>query len=796
LDGETNLKQRQALKETSGLVNNLTSLGSYHAKVNTESPSGDLYHFEGSLTDKLGQYPLTVNQLLQRGSTLRNTAEIFGLVVYTGEESKIRMNSNQAAKTKVPTLEKQTNRVILAIFGFLLIFCGICTYLYIRWDTVENAKLRHWYLFEGKNEYAFVFFTFLILFNAFIPISLYVTMEVVKVVQVFMMNSDLDMYDAERDIPMEAKTSSLNEELGQVQYIFSDKTGTLTENVMEFRMFSCAGRSIRHFSVPEASAPDSFAAEDVISQIAEVRAKGRKLSPDLQQTFDFLEALALCHDAVPELGSSNNKNNDNKKESLASINYQASSADEVALLNAARDMYFTFTSRTPTTISVNILNSEEDTKFEILHTIEFTSSRKRMSTIYRYPNGRIVLICKGADSVIMERLKDASTLSDTQRAINEKTFEHTEAYAIVGLRTLLYGYRILDESEYEEWADRYAEATTSLENRGKKIEEVAEWIEKDLALLGATAIEDKLQEGVPETIEKLRRANIRLWMLTGDKTETAINIGRTCSIIKKDSVVGVIKYDSNVATKLPEQLVGIQESVKSITRDLVEAKTRDKDQHFVVVMEGDILTKMEKDLAKHLSDDSKDSGKKKSNEGSSSINKLRKRKDNPDDEPIIDAFLDLAIAADNVICCRFSPSQKALIVSQMKTRLSDQHGASGASPVLTKLQGGPLTGWERFMNTIKFKPRPSGVTLAIGDGANDIPMIESAHVGIGITGREGLAAARASDYSIAKFRFLLPLLLVHGRWAYVRISVFTLGTFYKVSGICFLLFIGVCVRRS
>ncbi|KAJ3416721.1 hypothetical protein HDV05_000551 [Chytridiales sp. JEL 0842] len=771
LDGETNLKQRQALKETSGAINNLASLAAYHAKVNTESPSGDLYHFEGSLTDSRGQYPLTINQLLQRGSTLRNTNEIFGLIVYSGEESKIRMNSNQAVKTKVPTLEKQTNRIILAIFAFLITFCAIFTVAFIRWDISESVRSeRHWYLVQvgTDNQYYFVFFTFLILFNAFIPISLYVTMEVVKVAQVFMMNNDLDMYDEERDIPMEAKTSSLNEELGQVQYIFSDKTGTLTENVMEFRMFSCAGHSVRHFSVPEASAPDSIACGTVISQIAEAWSQG-KLNRETQQMFDFLEAVALCHSAVPEIVS--------KKGETPQFNYQASSADEVALLDAARDMYFTFTARSPTTVGLNLFNSPEDTKYEILYTIEFTSNRKRMSTIYRYPNGRIVLICKGADSVIMERLKDKKTWSASQRAINEKTFEHTEAYAIIGLRTLLYGVRVLEEQEFAQWADKYEEASTSLENRSKKVEEVAEAIERDFELLGATAIEDKLQEGVPETIEKLRRANIRLWMLTGDKTETAINIGRTCSIIKKESEVGIVKYDANL-TQLQDQVNGIRSSIAAITNQLVDIKTQNKDSHFVIVVEGDIMTKLEKDLIEYWK--RLDSNHHHHTNPSTLINKKRKRNEkSPEQEPVLDAFLDLAIAADNVICCRFSPSQKALIVSQMKARLGEQHGAAGASPLLTKLNGGPLTSWQRFVNTICFVPRNSGVTLAIGDGANDIPMIESAHVGIGITGREGLAAARASDYSIAKFRFLLPLLLVHGRWSYVRISEFTLGTFYK-----------------
>ncbi|KAJ3112249.1 hypothetical protein HDU96_004757 [Phlyctochytrium bullatum] len=776
LDGETNLKLRQALKSTNEAIPNLDALADYKAVIHAEPPSGDLYSFEGYIVSHQQRNPLTVSQVLLRGATLRNTKEIYGAVVYSGEETKIRKNSNSEPKTKAPHLEALTNQIIIAIFVILVCLSSACFIAFLNWDLNENKKgERHWYLAAlsfTTADYVKFFFAYLVLFNAFIPISLYVTLEVVKVMQVLLMNNDLAMYDAERDIPAEAHTSSLNEELGQVQYLFSDKTGTLTENLMEFRLFSVAGRRCRHFSVPDFQ--DSVSADSIISELVQARSSGSRLSPELQQTFDFLEAVALCQSVVADpqevkpgtqgLSQVLRQN----PEDLAIV-YQASSADEVALLNAARDMFFTFKSRNPTTVFLNILNSNADVPYTVLDTIEFTSDRKRMSVIYRYPNGRIVLLCKGADSVILERLQPEHYVTRDQAAINKKTLDDTSAFASIGLRTLLYSYRILSEDEYQGWAQRYADACAALQNRSQRVAEVAEEIERNLMLLGATAIEDRLQDGVPETIEKLRRANIRVWMLTGDKTETAINIGHTCSIIRPDSTVFVVREEGGGG--LPSIERSLEDAIEGFRKLKMGSGSRggpggglykDVSNHAVAVIEGSTLTKIEKQHSKLLSENTLTSASAASLAATS----------------ILSRFLDLSIAADSVICCRFSPSQKALMVSQVRNRLANAHkSADGASRLLREVSG--ESGKRSFWQKLSLEPKPSGVTLAIGDGANDIPMIESAHVGIGITGREGLAASRAADYAIARFRFLQPLLFVHGRWSYVRNSLFTLGTFYK-----------------
>ena len=286
-----------------------------------------------------------------------------------------------------------------------------------------------------------------------------------------------------------------------------------------------------------------------------------------------------------------------------------------------------------------------------------------------------------------------ASFSFDDEIVLEKCLQHVDEYATDGLRTLLYSYRELSEQEYSTWDTIYRTSSISLVNRKQKIDEAAAMIERNLELLGATAIEDRLQEGVPQSIARLRRANIKLWMLTGDKRETAINIGHACNLIQDFSEVMVL--DSSTG--------GLVSQIKS-KKSILE---RQEVAHSVLVVDGHTLAMIEVDEMLH------------------------------------NAFIELAILVDSVVCCRASPSQKASLVRCIRKQVQGV------------------------------------VTLAIGDGLNDIAMIQEAHVGIGITGKEGLQAARVSDYSIAQFRFLVRLLLVHGRWNYVRVCKYTVGTFWK-----------------
>ncbi|XP_014280434.1 probable phospholipid-transporting ATPase IA isoform X2 [Halyomorpha halys] len=657
LDGETNLKIRQSLADTCHLLDT-TALNNLYATIECELPNKLVYEFNGTLKEQ-GKPALALGpeRVLLRGAMLRNTSWVFGVVIYTGHETKLLMNSTRAP-LKRSTVDRITNHQVLMLFFLLILLCIISALCNELW-TRQHSK-KHWYIalsgHIGKN-FAYNLLTFIILYNNLIPISLQVTLEVVRFVQAIFINMDVDMYHEESDTPAMARTSNLNEELGMVKYIFSDKTGTLTRNVMEFKKCSAAGKLFE--------APVDLDVYDIpmIKALKEGDDNGDIIR-------EFLILMSICHTVIPE------------KTQYDEVIYHASSPDERALLQGARSLGFVFDTRTPNSVEVEMLGVRE--KYEILNVIEFTSARKRMSVISRTPTGKIILYCKGADSVIYERL------SKEGQKYKDETLQHLEEFATAGLRTLCFAMAEISQPDYEDWQKIYHSASTSMINREMKVEEAANLIEKDLILLGATAVEDRLQDKVPETISALSKAGINIWVLTGDKQETAINIGYSTKLIVQGMPLIVINESS---------LDAVRETV------LLNLNNIDASGQYALVIDGQALRYA-------LTPDVKSD------------------------------FLQLCIACKSVICCRVSPMQKAEVVDMVSSTTKS-------------------------------------VTLAIGDGANDVAMIQKAHVGVGISGVEGLQAACASDYSIAQFRFLLKLLFVHGAWNYSRMCKLILYSFYK-----------------
>ncbi|OMO57251.1 Cation-transporting P-type ATPase [Corchorus capsularis] len=724
LDGETNLKIRKGLERTWDYLTPEKAC-EFKGEVQCEQPNNSLYTFTGNLVMDNQTLPLSPNQLLLRGCSLKNTEFIVGTVIFTGHETKVMMNSMNVP-SKRSTLERKLDKLILTLFCTLFTMCLIGA---IASGVFINRKYYFLGLSKGVEDQfnpnnrflvaLLTMLTLLTLYSTIIPISLYVSIEMIKFIQsTQFINKDLNMYHAESDTPALARTSNLNEELGQVEYIFSDKTGTLTRNLMEFFKCSIGGETYgtgmteiergvaerKGIKVQEASISSSSVKEKGFNFDDARLMRGawrNEANPDACK--EFFRCLAICHTVLPE-----------GDESPEKIKYQAASPDEAALVVAAKNFGFFFYRRTPTMIYVRESHVErmgkiQDVSYEILNVLEFNSTRKRQSVVCRYPDGRLVLYCKGADTVIFERLVSGND------DLKKVTREHLEQYGSAGLRTLCLAYRDLAPDMYESWNEKFIQAKSSLRDREKKLDEVAELIEKDLVLIGATAIEDKLQEGVPNCIETLSRAGIKIWVLTGDKMETAINIAYACNLLNNEMKQFIISSDTDAIREVEER--GDQVEIARFIKEEVKKQLKnclDEAQQYFHTVSGPKLALVI--------------------DGKCLMYAL--------DPSLRIMLLNLSLNCSSVVCCRVSPLQKAQVTSLVK---------KGARKI----------------------------TLSIGDGANDVSMIQAAHIGVGISGLEGMQAVMASDFAIAQFRFLKDLLLVHGRWSYLRLCKVVTYFFYK-----------------
>lgn len=503
------------------------------------------------------------------------------------------------------------------------------------------------------------FWTAVILFQNLVPISLYISIEIIKLAQAFFIFSDIHMYYDKIDYPCTPKSWNISDDLGQIEYIFSDKTGTLTQNVMEFKKATVNGlaygeayteaqagmqkRQGIDVEVEGAKAREQIA-RDRVEMITELRRIHNNLyldednltfvAPDFihdlqgvsgdeqaKANAHFMLVLALCHTVLPDKVSDNPPR----------IDFKAQSPDEAALVATARDCGYALVERTTNGVVINVQG--EDKEFEVLNTLEFNSSRKRMSAIIRMPDtGKIFLLCKGADSIIYSRLRLGE-----QSELRRSTAEHLEIFAREGLRTLCVAQRELSEDEYRDWSKKHDIAAAAVHGREEKMEEVSDSIERDLFLLGGTAIEDRLQDGVPETIAVLAEAGIKLWVLTGDKVETAINIGFSCNLLDNEMDLILFKLeDDNIeeASKLLDQYLMDHFNMTGSEEELKRAK---KDHNppaptHALVIDGDALKVVLEDEIKMK-------------------------------------FLLLCKQCKAVLCCRVSPSQKAAVCQMVKKGL-------------------------------------------------------------------------------------------------------------------------------
>lgn len=374
--------------------------------------------------------------------------------------------------------------------------------------------------------------------------------------------------------------------------------------------------------------------------------------------------------------------------------YQSSSPDELALVNAGKDVGYELVARSSQQVTVYNKILDKNEVFDTLVEFPFNSDRKRMSLILR-DNGKIFLYSKGADSIMLPRIRFDSDRDIELQKIAE---DNLHKFAIEGLRVLVIGCRELSQKEFDKFSMKYDKIRTSKsKTKDEELDKLYDDMERNLHLIGCTAIEDKLQEGVPETIGLLREADINIWMLTGDKMETAIEIAKSCNLFDSSMTELLFAFDN---------LEMINQTLDSELKYLELKELFEEEETISVVVDGSTLLLIFTD------------------------------------PKVTDNFFKLCRASKSVVCCRVSPKQKSDIV-------------------------------DNYMKT------QSGICIAIGDGANDVPMIMQAHIGVGIRGLEGTQAVRTSDFAINQFQHLQKLLLVHGRWGYKRVSYMICYYFYK-----------------
>uniref|UniRef100_A0A8C7MF26 Phospholipid-transporting ATPase n=1 Tax=Oncorhynchus kisutch TaxID=8019 RepID=A0A8C7MF26_ONCKI len=629
LDGETDWKLRLPVACTQRLP---TAAVSHHTKWLLRYEDGDPPVNES----------LSIENTLW-ASTVIASGTVVGVVIYTGKELRSVMNTSNP-RHKVGLFDLEVNCLTKILFGALVVV------------SLVMVALQH---FAGR--WYLQIFRFLLLFSNIVPISLRVNLDMGKMVFSWMIRRD-------SKIPgTVVRASTIPEQLGRISYLLTDKTGTLTQNEMVFRRLHLGTVAYGMDSMDEVQS-------HVFSAYTQKSGHSYLLSPAAtkvrktisSRVHEAVKAIALVHCVTPVYeanGVTDQAEAEQHYEDTCRV-YQAASPDEVSLVQWTESVGLTLVGRDHNSMQLRT-PSGQILNFTILQIFPFTYESKRMGIIVRDEStGEISFYMKGADVVMAGIVQ-----------YNDWLEEECGNMAREGLRVLVVSKKSLTEEQYQDFEARYIQAKLSVHDRSLKVATVIESLEMEMELLCLTGVEDQLQADVRPTLEILRNAGIKVWMLTGDKLETATCTAKNAHLVTRNQDIHIFR---SVTTRGEAHL---------------ELNAFRRKHDCALVISGDSLEVCLKFYEYE--------------------------------------FMELACQCPAVVCCRCAPTQKAQIVRLLQERTGK-------------------------------------LTCAVGDGGNDVSMIQEADCGVGVEGKEGKQASLAADFSVTQFKHLGRLLMVHGRNSYKR----------------------------
>ncbi|KAH0789466.1 phospholipid-translocating P-type ATPase, flippase family protein [Histomonas meleagridis] len=641
LNGETTIKVMLPHPFLEGCDDKLTQLIQNQYQIEVKAPDRDLTSYDCRIKCNDNFWPISIHNVLLRGMCTHYTNEIIGIVIRTGHDTKIMQNV-QHPPSKLTKFDHNLNRILILIFSLMVILCFLCTFLGVKFDKGGSFKFID-NLYPGYgNSFLQYFVQYFILFSYMFPISMTVTIEIIRTYNKVLISYDPLLRDKEYGKGF-SNNSNVICQLGLIDYILSDKTGTLTENKMKLEKLAIGNIK--------------FDANKFIEQVS--------LDKNLFETsLPMLLSFALCNNVIVH------NNNDD-----GTIKYDSDSPDEAAFVSFAAKCGVKLIFRSQTSIEVEILNERKE--YKILAMLKFTSERKRMSILLQHENEPVILYTKGADTVLSQMIS------------NYAENDISNEFANLGLRTLMFCTRKIENEELDEFIDAFHFAESSLINREEQIENCITQIEKNMKYIGITGIEDCLQDKVPETIQWLKDAGLKIFVITGDKLETAVAIGKTSKIISTNS--NIIIINSSEISTIKRILEENHENLGNFSNVSLIIQSNS----FEVIMNNNYF----------------------------------------------DEFWSYVSECDSIIFARVSP--------YIKGKIAELICETGVS------------------------------TLAIGDGANDIGMLQKANIGVGVRGNEGSQATTSSDFVISRFKHLPRILTIYGHWTYRRFGIVSVLMIYK-----------------